>query len=107
MHHNNMYINTDRCVYICSQLPGHRDQFFNNTCVVYARNPDYALWKEGLGDPLPEMHGNRVYTLDGRVTENGRSLAYWQAHGHDPGTVVQHMPSEEELLRWARQLLGM
>jgi hypothetical protein len=32
------------------------------------------------------MHDNRVFTADGKATEAGKSIAQWQAQGHDLGT---------------------
>jgi hypothetical protein len=53
------------------------------------------------------MHDNRVFTRDGKATEAGKTVAQWQALGHDQGTVVAAMPSDDALVEMARELLGM
>ena len=53
------------------------------------------------------MHDNRVYTPDGKASESGKSIAEWQAQGHDLGTTVGTMPSDDEILAVARSLLQM
>jgi hypothetical protein len=53
------------------------------------------------------MHDNRVYTLDGKATESGKSIAAWQAQGHDLGTTVGTIPPDDAILTLARSLLQM
>ena len=107
-HHHNMYINTDTCMNIVAQFPGHNDAFYNNTCVIYSNSSNYVSFEvKGSGDSLPVMHDNRVYTLDGNAKENGDTIAAWQAKGVDLGTTVALIPSEDELVSMARDLLNM
>ena len=82
-----MYINKGGCMGVCAQKPGHEDAFYNNTCISVSASPQYASFSEGIGGPaLPVMHDNRVFTADGKATEAGKSIAQWQAQGHDLGT---------------------
>ena len=53
------------------------------------------------------MHDNRVYTLDGKATESGKSISSWQAQGHDLGTTVGVIPSDDAIIAMARGVLQM
>ena len=50
---------------------------------------------------------NRVYTMDGKASESGKSIAEWQAQGHDLGTTVTTMPPDATLISVAKAILGM
>lgn len=107
-HHHNLYYNSGTCMGVCGQKPGHEDYFYNNTCVLHKNNPDYAMFGAGVGGPaLPVMYNNAVYTLDGKATENGKSIQTWQSQGHDLGTTVSVIPDDQYLLDLARSLLKM
>eukprot|EP01050_Picozoa_sp_SAG11_P006235 SAG11_NODE_476_length_9118_cov_5.515911_10_plen_167_part_00 len=41
-HHNNLYYNSNSCMGVCAQKPGHEDHFYNNTCVINKASPTYA-----------------------------------------------------------------
>jgi hypothetical protein len=56
---------------------------------------------------MPIMHDNIVRTPDGTAMENGKSIAAWQALGHDLGTTVHTLPTDLELIAMARDLLKM
>ena len=96
-------------------LPPHHHARFGNTisrfcnainrfCDSVSANPNYANFQVPT-DALPIMHDNRVYTLDGRATENGKDVSEWQAQGHDLGTVVAPMLADEVIVQMARDLL--
>ena len=59
------------------------------------------------GDAWPEMHDNRVYTLDGNASESGGSLASWQAQGVDVGTTIAGMPPDDAIIAMGRAVLQM
>ena len=106
--YGNMYINSGGCMSVCAQKPGHEDAFFNNTCVSVAKSPVYANFQPGIGGAAyPVMHDNRVYTADGKATEAGKTIEAWQALGHDVGTTVARLPSDDKLVAMARELLAM
>eukprot|EP01048_Picozoa_sp_COSAG05_P014856 COSAG05_NODE_1722_length_4212_cov_4.878191_3_plen_97_part_00 len=93
---------------VCAQKPGHEDHFYNNTCVINKANPTYAGFSSGIGGPaMPVMHDNRVYTADGQAKESGKTVAQWQAQGHDLGTTVAKIPSDAELIAVAKGILEM
>lgn len=107
-HHNNIYYSAGGCMGVCAQKPGHQDMFYNNTCISSRAGVDYAGFQQGIGGPaLPVMHDNRVYTPDGTASESGKSIAAWQAEGHDLGTTVGKTPSDAELIAMAKELLNM
>eukprot|EP00040_Diaphanoeca_grandis_P029129 m.169705 g.169705 ORF g.169705 m.169705 type:complete len:918 (-) comp31584_c0_seq1:57-2810(-) len=107
-HHNNIYYNSGGCMGVCAQLPGHEDAFYNNTCIINKASPQYAGFSAGIGGPAyPVMHDNKVLTLDGMATESGKSIAAWQNEGHDLGTTVGKLPSDDALITMARALLNM
>ena len=107
-HHHNMYINSGNCMSVCAQKPGHEDAFYNNTCALVASSPTYANFQPGIGgDAYPTMHDNRVFTADGRAKEAGKTVAEWQAQGHDVGTRVAQLPSDDDLVAMARGLLEL
>jgi len=107
-HHNNFYYNSGGCMGVCAQKPGHEDAFYNNTCVLSKASAEYAGFAKGIGGPsLPIMHDNRVYTTDGKATESGKSIASWQAQGHDLGTTVSKIPPDAQLISVAKGILGM
>lgn len=107
-HHNNLYYNSNNCMGVCAQKEGHEDAFYNNTCIIARNSPQYAGFSPGIDGPAyPIMHDNRVYTLDGKATEAGKSIEEWQAQGHDLGTTVGVIPSDDQVLAIARGLLGL
>ena len=63
-----------------------------------------ANWAAG---DAPVMHDNRVFSPKGEATENGHSIAYWQAKGVDLRTTAGKIPSDEAVLAMAREVLGM
>ena len=108
VHHNNMYYNSHTCLHICAQAPGFEDGFFNNTCVIHAASPSYGSFSPGIGGTAwPEMHDNRVYTIDGKATLSGKSIASWNAMGVDLRTTVATIPSDAQLVAAAKVILGM
>ena len=107
-HHHNLYYNglNGQCMYACAQTPGHEDRFYNNTCLM-TNDGSYAVFEPGVGGPArPIMHDNRVFTPSGSASEreggDERSVAAWQAMGHDLGTTVAKLPSDAEVIRMAR-----
>ena len=107
-HHDNVYYVSTSCVGVCAQKPGHTDAFYNNTCLINSAAPEYASFNPGIGgDAWPEMHDNRVYTLDGNASESGGSIASWQAQGVDVGTTIARMPPDDAIIAMGRAVLQM
>ena len=53
------------------------------------------------------VFNNTVYSPTGAVTECGKTLAQWQAEGHDAGTVAAPYPPDATILALARNILGI
>jgi len=105
-HHHNIYLVKGGCMGVCAQKPGHEDAFYNNTCIMFRNGGNYASFQSGIGGPAyPVMHDNRVYTQDGTATESGKSIASWQASGHDLGTTVAKIPDDDVIMELAREVL--
>jgi hypothetical protein len=108
VHQHNFYYSSNNCMVprAHSNRTGHTDAFFENTCVINAVSPQYAVfWGDTTSAPV--MHDNAVYTQDGKAGESGRSIAEWQAEGHDLGTTVGKIPGDEVLISVAKGILHM
>ena len=105
-HYDNIYAYVGKGFGICPQLAGHEDYFYNNT-VVMTTNGDYGSGQTCSGDGKTVVHDNHIYTPTGMVTECKMSLAEWQAKGNDPGTTASTWPSDDDLVKATRQLLGI
>jgi len=93
---------------VCAQKPGHEDAFYNNSCVMMGGGEQYASFQNGVGGPaLPVMHDNRVFTQSGKASESGKPVEEWQKQGHDLGTVVATLPSDDDIVAMGRAVLGM
>jgi len=98
-----------------AQVPSFVDGYYNNTCIQgrlthYAdispcdsNNPDPSL--------LPESHDNRVYNAEAKATVrcNGVTLTEeeWQSKGQDKNTAAFPLPTSDQIIAWARPLLGL
>ena len=105
-HYNNIYAYVGKGFGICPQLAGHEDYFYKNT-VVMTTDGDYGSGQTCSGDGKTGVHDNHIYTPTGKVTECKMSLADWQAKGNDPGTTASTWPSDDDLVKETRQLLGI
>ena len=103
-HHHNMYYNAGGCMGDgTTQSVGHEDSFFNNICIMNV-DRDYATWAQG---DKPIMHDNRVFSPEGKATENGHPIAFWQKEDHDLRTTAAKIPADNMVLAMAREVLGM
>eukprot|EP00759_Apiculatamorpha_spiralis_P016491 PhF_6_TR2266/c0_g1_i2/m.3917 len=96
------------------QFTGHNDIFANNTCILGIQQNNatpYITYNCALVNATTSMmkvSGNKVYGPGGVVYECGMPLAQWQqTTGLDPNTVGFDLPSDDEIIGWARQLLGV
>ena len=110
-HHHNIDAYLPLGFGICPQRAGHEDFFYNNS-VILLKDGDYGRSGAMCGGPgtagKPVLHDNRIYTPNGNVTECKMPLKKWQAQSkeNDPGTTAAVWPNDDELIGWARQLLG-
>lgn len=105
-HVGNIYAYVGHALGVCTQLDGHEDVFTNNKVVMTGSDVG------GVQCQAPgktKMSGNQYYTPNGTVTECGKSLEEWQNMDSDnePGSSVDKIPSDAEIIGWAREVLGM
>jgi hypothetical protein len=116
-HHHNVYLNGGQssvtCMHVCGQKKGHEDAFYNNTCILL-NGTNYASFDQNAygHDVFPVMHDNKVYTSTGAATEKGSAgggmdVKDWQKQGHDLGTTVGPLPSNDAIMKMAAEVLGM
>jgi len=103
-HVGNIYAYVGHALGVCTQLDGHEDVFENNRVVMTGSDVG------GVQCQAPgktKMGNNQYYTPDGNLTECSKSLADWQAAGSDnePNSTVATIPSDSEIISWARDLL--
>ena len=98
---------------------GWGESFTNNTCVLYWQPVPYYLWYcDTQAQYLPALGNNRFFLPPNSTGATfpcaagtgplvNLSLSDWQQAGLDIGSSEQPAPSMAEVVRWARQLLGM
>ena len=97
-----------------TELPSGWDEVWtNNTCVithsvVYYNDKCNVAHLKGL---VPFTANNHFYTADGTVVitcgKEKLTLAEYQKLGYDIGSVVDKLPSNEQVISWGKQLLGL
>eukprot|EP01052_Picozoa_sp_SAG31_P016564 SAG31_NODE_1102_length_9897_cov_16.273015_4_plen_257_part_00 len=117
------------CINTGSFLPGHGVAWYNNKCVLTdSKNigstggctciPPYKSIGGGGGSPPQsvcglDMHDNQYFgdpNLPGNMTMScgGAILASeWLSSGSDQGSAVFELPSDDALIGWAREKLGL
>ena len=102
--YNNVYGYVGQGLGVCSQLDGHEDYFYNNKLVMTGTNVG-GFTCAGTGKTV--VHNNQYYTPSGKVSECKMDLESWQQKGEDQGSTVAALPSDDTIIGWARQVLGM
>eukprot|EP00005_Dracoamoeba_jomungandri_P000463 CAMPEP_0174252392 /NCGR_PEP_ID=MMETSP0439-20130205/1880_1 /TAXON_ID=0 /ORGANISM="Stereomyxa ramosa, Strain Chinc5" /LENGTH=754 /DNA_ID=CAMNT_0015332915 /DNA_START=107 /DNA_END=2368 /DNA_ORIENTATION=+ len=103
-HFNNFYAFCGRGFGIDSQYPGHNDYFYNNS-VVMTGDGNYGDGQTCSGPSKTIVHDNKIFSPKAEITECGSSLADWQAKGNDPRTTSSTWPSDDQMLKWIKNLL--
>ena len=49
---------------------------------------------------------NSSYNPSGNISVCGTSLQEWVKEGNDPGTSISTLPSDQQIIEWAKQLLS-
>lgn len=86
-----------------SQEPGHEDRFYNNKAVI--THGDLGGFTCS-GPSKTIVHDNEYFTPTGNIKECGVELIDWQAKGEDVNSTVSVIPSDEEIIGWAKQMLN-
>ena len=99
-HESNIYAYAGSCF-----GKGNNLRFVNNSCVLRS---DHGYDSDcGLPSGMI-VEGNAVYTPGGKLTVCGNSsLSEWVAQGHDHGTTLHPMPTDDALIAMGRDLLGI
>ena len=117
------------CVNTWPFLPDHGAEYHGNRCILpkstnlgnlfhgcqcpgKATNPP---WKPGTNDPQSEcgvdFADNSYYTMNGTAKMSCGDNPDWDdwqhKYGSDSGSTLQGLPSDDELIGWAREKLGM
>ena len=119
---NNLYVYPDAntgCAFsdgasLTGLASGWDEVWSNNTCIISSS----VVYENGACDPshlkglVPFTANNHFYTADGNITiPCGKNitftLAQYQALGYDIGTIVSKLPTNEEIIAWGKQLLGL
>jgi len=95
-------------------IPYYVDGYYNNTCIQIPTVPylSHAGCDPTKPDPatLSISHHNKVYNKEGKATVGCGSKvldeAVWQQAGFDEGTVAYPLPTDQEVIGWAKLLLG-
>ena len=107
-HSNNIYAYVGSALRISigsDQLKGHEDHFVENKVVMTGQDVGSFNCSQDYYDGAPVMHSNQYYTPNGTINECEMSLAEWQKLGHDTHSTVSKLPSDEDIIQWARDLL--
>jgi len=99
-HYNNVYTYVGRGLGICSQIAGHEDYFYGNKVIMNKANPALGGYSCS-GDAKTVVHDNAIYTSDGKATECGHPAPYTK------GTTVGKIPSDDQIIAWGREKLGL
>ena len=92
------------------QLPGLEDRYFNNTLIQRNNLAEYGVVGSVSTSRLDVLCGminvtnTRVFTESGEASKcmGGPSIAETGA-----GNTVQKLPADDEVIAWAKDLLGM
>ena len=87
--------------------------FTKNKCVIGATTV-YTLGNcdvKHLDLTIPRFSSNHLYTPDGTVIiecgKNKWNLTEAQSRGIDVGSKVAKLPSDDEIIQWGKDLLGL
>ena len=100
VHESNIYAFAGSCFGKGTNL-----RFVNNSCVLrgdHGYDSDCSL-PAGM-----EVSGNSVYSPGGKMSVcGGKPLDQWVAAGHDHGTTLHSLPTDDALVAMGKQLLGI
>jgi hypothetical protein len=104
-HFNNIYAGVGRALSVTGTLPGHQDKFYNNKVIMTGTDVGSINCKDK--DVHADLSKNYFFNPSGNVTVCGKSLAEAQEAGLDSGSSVATTPSDEQVIAWGKELLGM
>ncbi|CAB9517687.1 expressed unknown protein [Seminavis robusta] len=102
-HYRNIYAYVGKAIFSMKQIKGHEDHFFENRVIMTQENVGSFQCD---GDGAFVFGNNSYYTASGNVTECKMSLEEWQRHGNDLNSTSSEYPKDDEIIHWAKSLLG-
>mmetsp|Transcript_11415 Transcript_11415/g.33840 ORF Transcript_11415/g.33840 Transcript_11415/m.33840 type:complete len:781 (-) Transcript_11415:85-2427(-) len=105
--YNNVYAYVGQALGVDETLPGHEDHFYDNKVVLNGENVGGPQCPTAPGAAFTELHGNEYFTKSGKLQVCGKDLPGAQKAGIERGSTVAKTPSDDQLLTWARDVLGM
>lgn len=101
-HHTfNIYAYTGMGISLCDQIAGHEDWYFGNKVVLSKAGASigkYNCSKEP-GNGRVVIHNNDIFTPDGHTN--------WTCGKPEPNSTVGFVPRADEVIGWAKELIGM
>jgi len=88
---------------VTGTLVGHEDYFYGNKVVLTNNKVGGVQCK----DAKTVLKDNSYFTPDGTLIECGGNLSQAQVQGFDVGSTVATTPSDDDILVWASELLGI
>jgi len=102
-HFGNIYAFAGKGLSVTGTLEGHEDYFYENKVVLTGKSVGNAQ----CADPKTQMHDNQYFQFAEKVTLCDVDLAEAQSEGMDKGSTVSAIPTDEVILGWAAELLGI
>jgi len=96
-------------------VPGYVDGFFDNKCIQTAPVP-YLIMDQcnpSNIDPtvMPIVNDNMVYNSQGNISIQCGGTVFseekWQALGYDLGTKGYPLPTDDQIIAWGKEIMGM
>ena len=107
-HTNNLYAYiSDAWTFCC--ISGANDIFANNSVILRNNNGYNSNCNLPDGTTGMIIEYNNIYNPSGKINGNGNvcnmTFQEWQAKGNDPGTTINPLPSDQDIILMAKKLL--
>lgn len=102
-HSSNIYAYIGFAMATSTQIEGKENHFVGNRVVQLK---DYLGKFTCDGPGATVVQDNQYFTPTGEIDECGKPLKEWQKLGKDPNSTVAKIPKDEEIIGWAKALLG-
>ena len=103
-HYDNVYAYIDYFFGQCCNA-GAYDQFHGNAVIssnngVYTSNCDLPKGTDGM-----QIYNNSIYIPSGTLKVCGMTFQQWQAKGNDPGTTINTLLTDQQVIQLGKQKL--
>eukprot|EP01084_Bolivina_argentea_P237331 398878_1 len=79
------------------------NQFRNNSVIFRENGKGYP--STCISTPGFVIYGNTLYNPSGTLNVCGTTLQNWVAKGNDPGTTINKLPTDQQIINMAKQIL--